>query len=374
MQPSWLPITAVFAVVVVIGAIILTSGKKDPLALAATTTVVVDATSTTALIASSSTAAPVVKTALAKRIKIGSSGDDVRQVQQRLTALGFAPGPIDGQFGSGTKQAVWAYEKLVLHTPRADATGAVTNEMWQGMQDNLVIAPRRPVANGSGTTHMEIYLPEQVAAVFTNDIPVLIAHISTGLEKADRTPETWCETITIDTDENGVALEIPEEKAVCAEAKTPGGVFKFYRRYEGKRIGPLGGMMNPVYFNYGIAVHGADNVPLEPASHGCVRLNQTIAKFFPSLVAKGDLVYVWGEDGRNPEQYSKADSLPSFNRRDPNATTTTTIAPTTTTIAPTTVPKVTVPPTTTSATSPPTTTTTTTTSTPASTTTTSSTG
>lgn len=372
---SWLPITAVNAVVVVIGAIILTSGDKDPLSVAATTTVVAAAPSTIAAtsIEPTSTVPPIAKTTLANRIKTGSSGDDVRQVQQRLTALGFAPGPIDGQFGSGTKQAVWAYEKLVLRTPRADATGAVTNEMWQGMQDNLVISPRRTVANGSGATHMEIYLPEQVAAVFTNDIPVLIAHISTGVEKADRTPETWCETITIDTDENGVALEAPVEKAVCAEAKTPGGVFKFYRRYDGKRIGPLGGMTNPVYFNYGIAVHGADNVPLEPASHGCVRLNQTIAKFFPSLVAKGDLVYVWGEDGRNPEQYSKAESLPSFNRRDPNATTTTTIAPTTTTIAPTTVPKVTVPPTTTSATSPPTTTTTstTTTSNPVATTTTS---
>ena len=51
-------------------------------------------------------------------------------------------------------------------------------------------------------------------------------------------------------------------------------------------------MMNPVYFNYGIAVHGADNVPLEPASHGCVRLNQTIAKFFPDLVKNGYRVYV----------------------------------------------------------------------------------
>ena len=125
-------------------------------------------------------------------------------------------------------------------------------------------------------------------------------------------------------------------KEECADAKTPGGIFRFTRRYEGKRTGPLGGMMNPVYFNYGIAVHGADNVPLEPASHGCVRLNQTIAKVFPSMVKKGDLVYVWGQDGKQPEQYSKADSLPSFNYANPDATTTT--ESTTTTIAPTTIP------------------------------------
>ena len=113
-------------------------------------------------------------------------------------------------------------------------------------------------------------------------------------------------------------------------------MFRFTRRYEGKRVGPLGGMMNPVYFNYGIAVHGADNVPLEPASHGCVRMNQKIALVFPGMVKKGDLVYVWGQDGKQPEQYSKADSLPSFNYANPDATTST--SSTTTTVAPTTVP------------------------------------
>ena len=142
--------------------------------------------------------------------------------------------------------------------------------------------------------------------------------------------------MTYDTGPNGEPLEEPVTKEECADAKTPGGVFRFTRRYEGKRTGPLGGMMNPVYFNYGIAIHGADNVPLEPASHGCVRLNQTIAKVFPSMVAKGDLVYVWGQDGKEPEHYSRRDSLPSFNYANPDATTTT--ESTTTTVAPTTVP------------------------------------
>ncbi|HZX55265.1 MAG TPA: L,D-transpeptidase, partial [Ilumatobacteraceae bacterium] len=108
-------------------------------------------------------------------------------------------------------------------------------------------------------------------------------------------------------------------------------------------------------------------VPLEPASHGCVRLNQTIAKVFPSMVAKGDLVYVWGQDGKQPEQYSRNDSLPSFNYANPDATTTTssttTTAPTTTVPAPTTTAK--------TASTPPATTTAPTTTTPSVTTTTS---
>ena len=66
----------------------------------------------------------IVKTNLTQTIGKGNAGDDVKQVQQRLTDLGFAPGPIDGVFGSGTQQAVWAFEKLILKTPRADAKGA----------------------------------------------------------------------------------------------------------------------------------------------------------------------------------------------------------------------------------------------------------
>lgn len=277
----------------------------------------------------------IVKTDLSQTIGKGNVGDDVKAVQQRLTELGFAPGPIDGVFGSGTQQAVWAYEKLILKTPRSKAKGRVTNEMWQVMQDRITIPPRRPT--GAGSTHMEIYVPEQVLIVFADDTPELIAHISTGVQNPDGTPKTWCETLKYDTGPNGDPLEEPVTKQECADAKTPGGIFRFTRRYEGKRTGPLGGMMNPVYFNYGIAVHGADNVPLEPASHGCVRLNQTIGKVFPSLVKKGDLVYVWAQDGKQPEQYTRRETLPSFNYANPDATTTTE-STTTTTIAPTTIP------------------------------------
>ena len=281
----------------------------------------------------------IVKTNLAHTISKGNVSDDVKQVQQRLADLGFAPGPIDGVFGSGTQQAVWAYEKLVLKTPRAQAKGRVTDAMWQVMQDRITIPPRRPT--GKGSTHMEIYVPEQVAIVFKDDAPELIAHISTGVQNPDGTPQKWCETLTYDTGPNGDPLPAPQTKQECADAKTPGGVFRFTRRYDGKRTGPLGGMMNPVYFNYGIAVHGADNVPLEPASHGCVRLNQTIGKVFPSMVKNGNLVFVWGQDGKEPEQYSHRESLPSFNYANPDATTTTesttTTTPTTTVAPPPTV-------------------------------------
>lgn len=277
---------------------------------------------------------PVTKTVLAKTLAFGMYGDDVKALQQRLTDLGFAPGGIDGAFGANTRTAIWAYEKLVLGASADHPTGKVTPEMWATMQDPITIAPRRP--GGAGTTHMEIYLPQQVAIVFTDDRPKLITHISSG------TGEQWCEEITQDTDDKGVALPEPVKKHVCGISKTPGGVFKFYRRYDGNRQGPLGGMWNPVYFNYGIAVHGAKNVPLEPASHGCIRIPMFISDYFPSLVKNGDRVYVW--DGvKEPEQLTKREMTPPFNYPDPDhpdtttstsTTTTTTLPPATTTTAP----------------------------------------
>ncbi|MEQ1874325.1 MAG: L,D-transpeptidase family protein [Ilumatobacteraceae bacterium] len=275
----------------------------------------------------------IVKTQLAASIKYKSKGDSVAALQQRLKDLGFDPGPIDGTFGRATQQALWAFEKLILGTPSNAATGVLTNEMWQTMQDPIAIQPLREV--GEGKTHMEIFLDKQVAIVFTNDVPVLVTHISSG------TGEEWCEIAKYNTDDFGQPLAVPIEKDICGVSKTPGGVFKFYRRVSGERIGALGSMWNPVYFNYGIAVHGSRNVPLHPASHGCIRISMDIADYFPDLVKNGDKVYVW--DGvKEPEAQTKAERTPPFNYPNPAATTSTSsttstsTTSTTTTLAPTT--------------------------------------
>ena len=262
----------------------------------------------------------IIKTQLSKSLKYKSNSDEVRVLQQRLTDLGFAPGEIDGYFGRGTQQALWAFEKLILGTPSDAATGVLTNEMWQIMQDPIAIQPLREV--GQGKTHMEIFLDKQVAIVFKNDKPVLVTHISSG------TGEVWCEIAKYNTDEFGQPLAVPIEKDICGVSTTPGGVFQFYRRVKGERIGALGSMWNPVYLNYGIAVHGSRNVPLYPASHGCIRIRMEIADYFPDLVANGDKVYVW--DGvKEPEAQTKAERTPPFNYPNPAATTSTTSTSTT---------------------------------------------
>ncbi len=289
------------------------------------------------------TSRAVAITPLSQPLSGGMQSDEVRQLQERLVELGFDPGPADGVFGLMTTQAVWAFEKLVLGTPRSDATGRIDQATWERLMGDVAIAPRRPT-NGQAD-HTEVYLEEQVMIVFQRDVPVLISHISTGELDADGQPAEYCEEATYDTDAQGRELEEPVTKAVCALAKTPGGVFTYKREVEGKRVSPLGGMWNPVYFNYGIAVHGAENVPLEPASHGCVRIPMHISEYFQDTISIGDRILVWnGKD--EPENVSERNSLPSFDYADPSATTTTTTTTTlppettTTTVALTTTPTV----------------------------------
>jgi hypothetical protein len=249
----------------------------------------------------------------------GMVGHDVTRLQRRLRALKFNPGPIDGEYGALTQAAVWAYEKLVLGVPREEATGQVTPRMWKALQDPVPINARRPDAG----RHTEIYLPEQVLVAFDGNQPLFISHISTG------TGEYWVEEVTISPgeygNEDGTKPLTRLEKGLSL---TPGGVYEFDRRRKGRWESALGGMLNPVYFNYGIAVHGAFEVPLYPASHGCIRIPNYISAKFQRIVSLGEAVYVWdGEE--EPEEYGA--QIPPFNTV---LTTTTTSTTTTTTLPP----------------------------------------
>ena len=274
------------------------------------------------------TSLPVSKTVLQRNLSKGLAGDDVKQVQLRLTDLGFVPGPADGIYGDQTVRAVWAYEKLVMKRPSNGPTGRVTPEMWDTMQEPFVIQPRRPNATPN---HTEVYLPEQVLAIFHDDKPTMITHMSSGSN------EQWCEEVTISPGEYGNREGTePLVRGECGISNTPGGVFTVYREVEGIRESALGGMWNPVYFNYGIAIHGALNVPLQGASHGCIRIPLNISETMQELMGNGDQVFVW--DGEN-EPEAVGSPPPTFNWLDPDyestsTTTTTTVAETTTTTEP----------------------------------------
>jgi hypothetical protein len=256
-------------------------------------------------------------------------------LQQRLKDLLFDPGYIDGLYGGDTIMAVWAFQAAVMGRTRDVKVDFVTPEMWDIMRGNVVITPRRQPGSPQ---HVEIDLPGQVMTVWRATQLLLVTHISSG------TGVEWCEEVTIDPGEEGNNTKEPIKKGICGEAVTPGGIYRFYNRKRGMVESKLGTMWNPVYFNFGIAVHGAMQVPKEPASHGCIRVPIFVSEYFPVLVKKDDRVYVF--DGvKEPEEYGS--QPPPWDKDDPNYTTTTSTSTTVvpkTTVPRTTVPKSTVPP------------------------------
>ncbi|MFW2333983.1 peptidoglycan-binding domain-containing protein, partial [Ilumatobacter sp.] len=179
----------------------------------------------------------------------GMVDSKVEAMQALLTSRQFDPGPIDGIFGGATKRAVWAFEKIVLGTPRSEIRGVVTPAMWAEMNGDFGVSPRR----SPGGNHMEVYLPEQVSVLFFDGAPRVISHVSSG------EGITWCDEVEIDLDDGTT-----ETKGICGKSVTPGGVYHFERKVEGWRNAKLGRLYKPVYFNYGIAIHGAGNVPDYP--------------------------------------------------------------------------------------------------------------
>jgi hypothetical protein len=248
---------------------------------------------------------------LIEPLRVGSSGDVVARLQDRLGELGFEPGPSDGEFGALTEQAVWAFEKLVAGVPAAEATGVVTDELWDLMRAAAPIEPRRRFADGQTTrNHTEVYLPEQAVAFFVDDRAILVSHMSSG------SGERWRETVTIGPgeyhNEDGTR---PIQLGLVGQSITPGGVYIYDRIVTGRRLGALGAMYDPAYFNHGIAVHGADYVPLHPASHGCIRVPRYISDRFHELIDRGDQVWVWDGDSE-PEWLGQVP--PPSDQIDPN--------------------------------------------------------
>lgn len=272
----------------------------------------------TAVLASTGPVIDTLPIQFDQAVGVGMNGSNVVAIQDRLRQLGFDPGPSDASFGPATERAVWAFEKFILGMERSAVAGVVTSEMWLRMNEPIEVRPRR----ADPGTHLEVLLAQQVAVLYVDNQVRLITHVSSG------TGEEWCDVVLIDNDDG-----IQHEEGICGVAVTPGGVFHFDRRVAGWKNSKLGRLYNPVYFNYGIAVHGATNVPAAPASHGCVRIPMHIAEYFPSLVQNGDLVYVF--DGvKEPEFYGA--QVPTFDYPDRSYMTTTSSPTTIKTTMPTT--------------------------------------
>jgi lipoprotein-anchoring transpeptidase ErfK/SrfK len=323
-KSRWIAVAAAVAVLAVGGVAygVTSSGDDSAAPSSATTSTTVRSSTTTSesttttSSTSTSTTTPVDDGVLQR----GDHGPAVLALQQRLRELHFDPGPADGAFGQATVYAVQGFQKLAGLSP----DGRVGTAVQAALATPPTVTPLVP--NG-GATRVEVDLKRQLLFLYKDGAIRLISHVSTGSGKS------YC-----------------VQGSCNNKAITPVGSFRFAWRYSGWRESRLGKLYNPVYFtSSGVAVHGALSVPTYPASHGCVRIPMHIAEYFPSLVKRGDPVYV--TDGRpvGPPTTTPTGPPPSDPPTTPGddvpSTTTTTTPPstTTTTAPPTTTPPITLP-------------------------------
>jgi lipoprotein-anchoring transpeptidase ErfK/SrfK len=214
----------------------------------------------TASTASAQVSSPGYVTA-ARTLGPGMNGSDIKRIQQRLAQLAYYPGPADGQFGTGTQEAVWAFQEV----QGIPVTGTVDSQAGRALA--MPRAPQPLVRNG-GALRVEVSLGRRVLYVYHSNKIVLISHISSG------GGYNYCD-------------------GGCSYAITPTGNFRTAWRVKGWHRSRLGLMYNPVFFYGGYAIHGDTYVPLQPVSHGCVRVPMDVGDIFPSLVpGNGIPVYV----------------------------------------------------------------------------------
>jgi peptidoglycan hydrolase-like protein with peptidoglycan-binding domain len=268
--------------------------QATPVAVHKTTT-----TSTSTTTTSTTTTLPPI--AAPAGLGQGSRGPEVQELENRLAAQKYDPGKVDGYFDSSTYHAVMAFQK-VHGLPR---TGRATDNVLQLI--GQVGAPE-PMLPGGGATRVEVSLPKQVLQLYKDGALAKVIDVSTGSGKR------YC------------------VEGECAMAVTPGGSFKVFFRRNGIRVSKLGKLWNPLYFNGGIAIHGAPSVPAYPASHGCVRIPMYVSTYFPSLVPNGTPVYVIG-GAKAAVPFNETAPDGTAGTGGPPTTTATTAPPATTTTA-----------------------------------------
>jgi hypothetical protein len=302
-RTRWIAAAAVLAVLAVSGigyGVAVVRSDNDTPAVAAPSSTTTSTSTTSTTVTTTTTIDP-------GGLQSGAEGPAVQAVQQRLLDLHFDPGAADGKFGLATTYAVQAFEKLHGMPPDGKVDAAFLAALANP-------APIVALAPDGGANRVEVDLAHQVLAVYLDNNLRLITHVSTGNN------QRYC----VEGD--------------CQVAVTPVGAFRFSWRATGWREARLGKLYNPIYFTSdGVAVHGSLSVPTYPASHGCVRIPMHIAEYFPSLVKRGDPIFV--SDGRPVGPPPALPSSPPTTDKpatsgDSTTTTSTTAQPTTTTAPP----------------------------------------
>ena len=215
----------------------------------------------------------------------GTTNPTIQAYEQRLFDVHIDPGAIDGNFDQATMYAMHTVQKMAGF-PRSGRLGPGEAQALSTFQ---YLPPLHPEG---GPNRVEINIANQTITVFEAYQVRLITTTSTA------SGETFCYV---------TPKKAPTQR-ICEVATTPNGVYAFYYVYRGWQDGDLGELYNPYYFFKGRAIHGYEDVPPEPASHGCSRIPMHIANYFPDMVQNGEPVFVDGGPA-NGEQIVSSQSI-----------------------------------------------------------------
>src|ERR1700719_1299100 len=123
--------------------------------------------------ARSAPAARTAPAAPARALQPGMKSSDLKALQRRLAALKYYPGSIDGNFGTNTLEAVWAFYEVQGLAPHNYVDSAMK---WRLAHPR---APRKLVSHG-GANRIEVSLSREVLVLYRNNQVQLISHVSTG--------------------------------------------------------------------------------------------------------------------------------------------------------------------------------------------------
>lgn len=217
------------------------------------------ASGTGATAASNSTAASSTAPPKPTLLKTGSSGAEVKQLQQQLLDLGYWLEAADGNYGQTTQQAVMAYQKAA----GIDADGVAGPQTLKALERQV-----RPEPRTTSGDAIEIDLPKQLIYIVRDGELKYTINTSTG------TGQPYTQEVEVDNPDGTTTKEVVSDVAI-----TPTGEYQIQRGIDGMRKSKLGKLWRPRYFYEGWAIHGAEYIPNYPASHGCARMSNAAIDF-----------------------------------------------------------------------------------------------
>jgi N-acetylmuramoyl-L-alanine amidase len=207
-----------------------------------------------------------------RTLSLGSSGRDVRTLQNRLAHLHYDIGPRNGSYGWDTVHAVTAFEKV------------------NGLVKDGETGPKvRAALNHPRVPHLRYPYPSEHYSVEVN--------LSKEVLLIARNGKVWR---ILDTSTAGGYLYTNSEGGT-SRAITPTGHFSIQYKITGWHKSSLGELYYPSYFtDNGYAIHGEGNgndsgeVPPYANSHGCVRItNDAVLRYYYHVFTVGTSVWIY---------------------------------------------------------------------------------